>query len=222
MGTGIRTSLPMVAADELDADWARVKIAQGIGDAAVRRPEHGRIEVHSRLLRRVPSGRRIGARDARPGRRRAVAGAGAECETGLHEVVHKPSGPPRRVRLARARSRQAARAEARRRSSSSRGAPGATSARIARSTTSPTSSAARPSSGWTPKSTGWLYASIEHPPVLGATLKSVDDKAALAVRGVRQVVTLDPWKPPDRVPAARRRGRDCRQHVGGVPGTQDS
>ena len=25
MGTGIRTSLPMVAADELDADWARVK-----------------------------------------------------------------------------------------------------------------------------------------------------------------------------------------------------
>ena len=33
MGTGIRTSLPMVAADELDADWARVKIVQGIGDA---------------------------------------------------------------------------------------------------------------------------------------------------------------------------------------------
>src|SRR3970282_1707314 len=33
MGTGIRTSLPMVAADELDADWARVKIEQGIGDA---------------------------------------------------------------------------------------------------------------------------------------------------------------------------------------------
>ena len=43
---------------------------------------------------------------------------------------------------------------------------------------------------------GMVYASIEHPPVLGATLKSVDDKAALAVRGVRQVVTLDPWKPP--------------------------
>src|SRR5437764_8961824 len=32
MGTGIRTTLPMVAADELDADWARVKIEQGIGD----------------------------------------------------------------------------------------------------------------------------------------------------------------------------------------------
>src|SRR5207244_4644260 len=33
MGTGIRTSLPMVAADELEADWSRVRIEQGIGDA---------------------------------------------------------------------------------------------------------------------------------------------------------------------------------------------
>ena len=34
MGTGIRTSLPLVAADELDADWSRVRIEQGLGDAA--------------------------------------------------------------------------------------------------------------------------------------------------------------------------------------------
>ena len=32
MGTGIRTTLPLVAADELDADWSRVTIEQGIGD----------------------------------------------------------------------------------------------------------------------------------------------------------------------------------------------
>src|SRR5580692_9639655 len=32
MGTGIRTTLPMVAADELEADWKRVRIEQGIGD----------------------------------------------------------------------------------------------------------------------------------------------------------------------------------------------
>src|SRR6266478_3238911 len=32
MGTGISTSLPMVLADELDADWTKVEIHQGDGD----------------------------------------------------------------------------------------------------------------------------------------------------------------------------------------------
>src|SRR5438477_3573654 len=34
MGTGSRTSLPMVVADELEADWARVRIVQAPGDEA--------------------------------------------------------------------------------------------------------------------------------------------------------------------------------------------
>ena len=32
MGTTSRTSLPLILADELDADWKRVKIEQAIGD----------------------------------------------------------------------------------------------------------------------------------------------------------------------------------------------
>src|SRR2546430_2969848 len=35
---------------------------------------------------------------------------------------------------------------------------------------------------------GMLYASVMHPPVLGSTVKSLDDKAALAVPGVKQKI----------------------------------
>ena len=34
MGTGVRTSLPMVVADELEADWARVRVVQAGADEA--------------------------------------------------------------------------------------------------------------------------------------------------------------------------------------------
>jgi len=43
---------------------------------------------------------------------------------------------------------------------------------------------------------GMLYASVAHPPVFGSTVKSVDDKAALALAGVRQTATIDAFKPP--------------------------
>ena len=41
MGTTSRTSVPLILADELDADWKRVKIEQAIGDkrnTAIRTP----------------------------------------------------------------------------------------------------------------------------------------------------------------------------------------
>ena len=43
---------------------------------------------------------------------------------------------------------------------------------------------------------GMVYASIERPPVMGSTLKSLDDSAAKQVAGVQQVVTLETAKPP--------------------------
>src|ERR1700681_2521900 len=43
---------------------------------------------------------------------------------------------------------------------------------------------------------GMVYASVERPPVIGGKVKSVDDKEALKVAGVRQTIPIDPFKPP--------------------------
>ena len=195
MGTGIRTSLPMVAADELDADWSRVRIVQGIGDA-----RYGDQNTDgSKSIRDFFEAFRQAGASARSMLLQAAAAQWGvpltECETGLHEVVHKASG-----RKAPYASLVAAAAKL--------PVPSAYTLQL------------KPRSAWRyigkdralydlepivkgtaifgmdAKVDGMVHASIEHPPVLGATIKSVDDKAALAVKGVRQVVTIDPWKPP--------------------------
>jgi len=43
---------------------------------------------------------------------------------------------------------------------------------------------------------GMVFASIEHPPVLGGKIKSVDNSDALKVGGVSQTIVIDPFKPP--------------------------
>src|SRR6201987_3891872 len=39
-----------------------------------------------------------------------------------------------------------------------------------------------------------VYASVDHPPVLGGKVKSCNDKEALKVAGVRQTVSIDPFR----------------------------
>lgn len=49
----------------------------------------------------------------------------------------------------------------------------------------------KPIFGWDTRREGMLYAMVVRPPAFGQTLKSVDDSAARAVRGVKDVVTFD-------------------------------
>ena len=92
MGTGIRTSLPQVAADELEADWSRVTIEQGIGD-----PRYGDQNTDgSRSIRDFYEAFRHAGASARA---MLVSSAAAqwsvpesECVAQNHEVVHTPSG----------------------------------------------------------------------------------------------------------------------------------
>ena len=92
MGTGIRTSLPMVVADEMGADWGRVKVIQADGDEV----RYGNQDTDgSRSTRHylVPM-RQVGAA-ARTMLETAAAAKWnvpvGECKAGVHEVVHEAS-----------------------------------------------------------------------------------------------------------------------------------
>ena len=92
MGQGVRTSMPMVVADELEADWARVRVRQAQGDEA----RFGNQDTDgSRSMRHFfEPMRRCGAA-ARTMLEQAAAAQWqvpvAEVQALNHEVVHRPT-----------------------------------------------------------------------------------------------------------------------------------
>jgi isoquinoline 1-oxidoreductase beta subunit len=92
MGTGIRTGLPMVLADELEADWTRVRIVQAQGD-----PKYGDQNTDgSRSTRQFYQPMREAGASARQMLEAAAAhvwGVNAnDCRARNHMVVHTPTG----------------------------------------------------------------------------------------------------------------------------------
>jgi isoquinoline 1-oxidoreductase beta subunit len=91
MGTGIRTTLPLVAADELDADWSAVRIEQGLGDTKYgdQNTDGSRsIRDFYDAFRRAGAGRAL---DARERRRGALAGAGVGDHRPEQHLIHARS-----------------------------------------------------------------------------------------------------------------------------------
>ena len=195
MGNGVRTSLPRIVADELDADWARVKVVQATGDE-----KYGDQDTdgsHSVVSFFIP------LREAGAAARLMMVRAAAqqwnvpatECSTELHTVVHKASGK----KLGYGELAEAA---------SKLEVPKKEDLKL------------KPRSEWryigkdavsydlkdlcTGKGVygqdvhmdGMLYASVMHPPVLGSSPKSIDNTATLAVGGVKGTETIDMFKPP--------------------------
>ena len=195
MGTGIRTSLPLVVADELDADWKRVKIDQAIGD-----PRYGDQNTDgSRSIRSFYDVMRQAGATARFMLIQAAAQqwnvAPAECVTELHAVVHPPTG--RRLgygELAASASKLPVpkQEQLQLKSKNSwryigKGMPSYDLESLCNG---------KAVYGMDAHVDGMVYASIEHPPVIGGKVKSYDDKEALKVSGVRQTLAIDPFKPP--------------------------
>lgn len=195
MGQGIRSSLAMVIADELEADWARVRVVQADGDEA----RYGNQNTDgSRSMRHLflPL-RRCGAA-ARTMLERAAAKRWnvnvAEVSARLHEVVHTPTG--RKLSFGDLAKDAGALAVPDRNTVRLKtpaqfryiGNADVLSVDAADMTTG------RANYGIDARLPGMLYAVIARPPVYGGKVRSFDKTAALAVAGVVDVIEL-PTRP---------------------------
>ena len=195
MGTGIRTALPMVAADELEADWTRVKIEQAIGD-----PKYGSQDTDgSKSIRDFYDALRQAGATARLMLERAAAAEWlvepSQCRARDHHVVHIPSGRVvgfgELVPLA-AQQPVPASKDVRLKSPDEfryigKGVPIVDLDDIC---------TGRATYGFDARMPGMVYAMIARSPVIGGRLKSYDDHDARQVPGVQRTVVIPPATPP--------------------------
>jgi isoquinoline 1-oxidoreductase beta subunit len=193
MGTTSRTTLPLVVADELDADWKRVKIEQAIGDS--RYGEQNTDGSHS--IRGFYNVMREAGATARFMLIQAAAQQwgvpAAECETDLHVVVHRST--KRRagygeLATAAAKLPVPSKADLRFKPKSAWRYIGKGEVRYDLEALV----TGKAIYGMDARMDGMVYASVERPPVLGGKVKSYDDKEALKVAGVRKTVAIDPFQ----------------------------
>jgi len=198
MGQGVMTSMPMLVAEELDADWAKVKIVQAPSDRAYGNPGFGGLQVTG--ASRTTPGYFMLLRQAGAQARRVLLDAVAqhwgvpvaELETEPNVVLHRPSG--RRISYGEiARFAQAPAT-----------LPTITPADLKRPDQFRLIGRNLPRVELPDKVTGraiygidvevpdMLVASVLRAPVYGAPPERVDDSAARAVPGVTHVVML-PW-----------------------------
>jgi isoquinoline 1-oxidoreductase beta subunit len=197
MGQGVRTSIPMVVADELEADWAKVRVEQAPGDE----PRYGNQDTDgSRSLRHhlMPM-RRIGAA-ARTMLEQAAADRWSvpvsQVRAVNHEVVHAASN--RRLgygELAKAASALPApsRDSVKLKDPSAFRYIGKGEIGLIDNRDITTGKAAY---GIDTRLPGMLHAVVARPPVYGGKVASFDAAEALRVPGVAKVVAIDPTPLP--------------------------
>ncbi|MBT8117019.1 MAG: molybdopterin-dependent oxidoreductase, partial [Gammaproteobacteria bacterium] len=195
MGQGIRTGLPAVIADELEADWDRIEVIQGMADQ--RYGDQNTDGSHS--VRDFFQRMRQAGASARTMLEEAAAQqwqvSPAECRAQQHKIVHQPTG--RSVDFADVLATAAGFA-----------VPEVESLKFKDPADYRFIGKAVPivdmhdmthgtaKFGTDTRLPGMKYAAIARCPVLFGTAKSYSAEAALAVPGVRQVVEIPFAEPP--------------------------
>jgi isoquinoline 1-oxidoreductase subunit beta len=198
MGNGAaRTALPMIVADEMEADWARVRVVQSPGDEKT----YGNQDTDgSRSVRHFIQPMRACGAAARQMLETAAANKWkvpvGEVEAKLHEVVHKPSG--RKLGYGELAADAAvlevpADDKIKLKEASAFRYMGKGNVRISDIVDITTGKAMYGQDIVLP---GMKFAVIARPPVVGGKVATLDSSAAMKVPGVEKIVTLAPTPAP--------------------------
>ena len=193
MGQGVATSMPMIVAEELDADWSKVRFEFAPAAPVYAEPERGaQFTGASRSVRKSW----VQLREAGASVREMLIAAAAntwsaspqECEAERGSVVHRSSG--RRLsygKLATAAGKLPVPQKPRLKAPKDFKIIGQSLPRL----DTPAKVDGSAVYGIDVKLPGMLVALLLSAPVLGAKVKSFDAAKARAVPGVRQVVQID-------------------------------
>jgi isoquinoline 1-oxidoreductase subunit beta len=197
MGQGIRTGMPMIVADELEADWKRVRVAQAPGDEKKfgnQDTDGSRSTRHFfEPMRRCGAAARTMLEAAAAERWKVPV---SEVEAQNHEVVHRPTG--RRLgygALAKAAASRPVPARETLRLKDPRKFRyiGKSQLKLVDGRDIVTGKAQY---GIDTRLPGMLYAVVARPPVYGGKVASFDAAEALKVPGVQKVVQIEDSPPP--------------------------
>jgi isoquinoline 1-oxidoreductase subunit beta len=199
MGTGVRTSLPLIVAEEMEADWSRVRVRQAPGDEVKfgnQDTDGSRSTRHYLLpMRQIGASARM-MLEAAAAKRLGVPAS--ELKAVSHEVVHSASG--RRLGFGELAA-DAAKEQVPDIGTVQLKAPkdfrylgkGEVSIVDLHDIT-----VGKARYGADVRLPGMKYAVIARPPVTGGTLKSFDASEALKVSGVEQVIEVKGWPWPSK------------------------
>lgn len=195
MGTGIRTALPLVLAEEIDADWKRVKIQQALGDTKYgSQNTDGSCSIRDfyEVLRDSGASARLMLERAAAAKWGVPVG---EVEARNHEVVHTKSGKKLgfgELSALAAKQPVPKKEELTYKPASKYRYVGKDIPIIDQDDIV----AGKGTFGMDARVPGMVYASIERSPVYGGKLKGFDDAAAKAVKGVEGTVVIEGFKAP--------------------------